>query len=48
MVPPAPVRFSTTKGWPICCESFSASMRPMMSDVVAGAKATIRRTGFDG
>ena len=38
--PPAPVRFSTTTGWPQSSASFGAVVRAMMSVTPPGEKAT--------
>ena len=48
MVPPAPVRFSTTMVCPSCCESCSNTMRGMMSVELPAAKGTTARSGFVG
>src|SRR6185503_12764741 len=46
--PPAPVRFSTTTGWPQSSPSFGAMVRAMMSVTPPGENATITRTGLAG
>jgi hypothetical protein len=48
MLPPAPLRFSTTNGWPNAFCSRSASVRPMMSGVVPAGYGTTTRTGLEG
>ena len=48
IVPPAPGRFSTRKGWPSACVSRSATVRPIRSDADPVAKGTITRTGLLG
>src|SRR5688572_28958754 len=46
--PPAPGRFSTTKGRPKASASLAASMRASTSGLPPGAAAAIRRTLLDG
>src|SRR4051812_29031102 len=48
MLPPAPARFSTTTGWPSSGDSFSPSMRAVMSSAPPAAIGTTRRTGRFG
>jgi len=48
MVPPAPVRFSTTMVCPSSCESCSNTMRGMMSVELPAAKGTMACNGFAG
>ena len=48
MRPPAPVRFSTTTGWPSVSPMRSARMRAATSVEPPGAKGTIRRIGRFG
>ena len=44
MAPPAPGRFSTTKGWPKTDWKWLATARAAMSGVVPPGKPTITRT----
>ncbi len=46
--PPAPARFSTTKGWPICLAIDSPSKRAVTSRLPPGANGTTIFTGFEG
>jgi len=46
--PPAPGRFSTSTGWPHCCESFSTTVRAVTSVALPGAIPTTTRTGLAG
>jgi hypothetical protein len=48
MVPPAPGRFSTTKGWPKTDEKWFAAARPAVSGVEPGGNGTMTRTGRSG
>ena len=48
MTPPAPVRLSTTTGWPSCAAKASAKTRPKMSAGPPAAKGTTRRSGRFG
>src|SRR5688572_6910696 len=48
MLPPAPVRFSTTKGWPRRSCSRLASVRPTRSGAPPGGNGTSTRTGLVG
>ena len=50
MVPPAPGRFSTMKGWPSCSDSRCATVRAMMSvalPAVNGTTTVTRLVGHD-
>src|SRR5215831_15919306 len=47
-LPPAPPRFSTTFGWPVCSASLEDTMRVTTSAGPPGGKGTIQRIGFDG
>ena len=46
--PPAPVRLSTTTGWPSSSDIFGATRRVMMSVEVPAPKGTTTRTGRFG
>src|SRR3712207_2104014 len=48
IAPPAPARFSTTKGWPVRACSRSASGRATTSLEPPGGKGTTSRTGREG
>jgi hypothetical protein len=48
IVPPPPGRFSISTGWPSCPDSFSATVRAMMSVALPGVNGTITRSGFAG
>jgi len=48
MVPPAPGRFSTTKGWPIACARRLDIKRPIVSEAAPVANGTITLTGLSG
>src|SRR5882762_6451047 len=48
MVPPAPGRFSITTGWPTCKETFSDTVRAMMSVPLPGVNGTMTLIGFAG
>ena len=48
ILPPAPPRFSTRKGWPSLSCNASASSRVTMSFDPPGGKGTTRRTGRSG
>src|SRR6266568_9050933 len=45
MLPDAPARLSTTKGWPSACSSLAASCRAMISVAPPGAYGTSNLTG---
>src|SRR5262249_2741248 len=46
-LPPAPVRFSTTSGTPVCLPSQSPTIRPRRSVAAPAATGTTIRIGFD-
>jgi len=48
MLPPAPVRFSTTNGCPMDSCSAAPSVRPTMSGVDPGGNGTTSLTGREG
>ena len=48
IVPPAPGRFSTTKGWPSCSDSRCATVRAMMSVALPAVNGTITVTRLVG
>ena len=48
MLPPAPVTFSTTTGFPQAAPSFSASRRAVTSGATPAVKPTRIRTGCSG
>src|SRR5215510_13934211 len=48
MVPPAPVRFSTTTAWPSRAASWSETVRAMMSMALPAVTGTITRSGLLG
>src|ERR1051325_6546383 len=48
MLPLAPGRFSSTKGWPNCSDSDCPMMRAKMSTEPPGGKPTTTRTGRSG
>jgi hypothetical protein len=43
----APVRFSTTTGWPSRCETAAATSRPMRSTPPPAGNDTMKRTAVD-
>src|SRR5215471_7206660 len=47
-LPPAPPRFSTMFGWPVCSASLEDTIRVTTSAGPPGGKGTIQRIGFDG
>ena len=47
-VPPAPGRFSTTKGWPNCSDSRCATVRAMMSVALPAVNGTMTVTRLLG
>ena len=48
MVPEAPVRYSSTSGWPRMADTFVSIVRTMMSAGPPGADGTITRMGRFG
>jgi len=48
IVPPAPMRFSMTIGWPSCFCTSAKTVRGMMSVALPGVNGTIARIGRVG